>query len=62
MNDKEFGGLIVRLINKEDLSREETKKAFSVILRDETTEMQQGAFLAALCAKGETEMVKREGV
>jgi len=55
MNDKEFGGLIVRLINKEDLSREETKKAFSVILRDETTEMQQGAFLAALCAKGETE-------
>ncbi len=54
MNDREFGQLIMRLINKENLTREETRDAFSVILEDKTTEMQQGAFLAALCSKGET--------
>lgn len=51
---KEFGGIITKLINKEDLSREEAKRAFLQIMANEQTEMQQGAFLAALTAKGET--------
>ncbi len=53
--EKQFGNYISRLIGKEDLSREETTSAFYTILNNETTEMQQGAFLAALTAKGETE-------
>jgi len=52
--DKLFGGLIMRLIQKENLSRDEARDAFSLILQDRTTAMQQGAFLAALAAKGET--------
>jgi len=53
--DQEFGNTITRLIRKESLSREDTREAFCCLLRNETTEMQQGAFLAALTAKGETE-------
>ena len=53
--DKNFGRTITRLIQGEDLSREEAREAFPEILKDETSEMQQGAFLAALAAKGETE-------
>ena len=52
--NRHFGTLITRLINKEDLSREEAREAFTTVLQNETTEMQQGAFLAALTAKGET--------
>ena len=53
--DKDFGMWITRLIQKQDLGRQESKAAFHTILKNETTEMQQGAFLAALTAKGETE-------
>ncbi len=53
--DKSFGAIITRLIDKQDLSREATRKAFEQLLTDGTTAMQQGAFLAALRAKGETE-------
>lgn len=53
--NREFGGLITRLVQKEDLSRKEAKGAFYTILKNETTDMQQGAFLAAMTAKGETE-------
>ncbi len=53
--DKDFGMFITRLIQKENLSRRESKQAFYTILEDQTSELQQGAFLAALCAKGETE-------
>ena len=53
--DRDFGHIITRLIKREDLTREATKQAFFTILNNETTEMQQGAFLAALTAKGETE-------
>ncbi|BBO83695.1 anthranilate phosphoribosyltransferase [Desulfosarcina ovata subsp. sediminis] len=53
--DKTFGALITRLIDKTDLTRDEARDAFTVILNDNTTAMQQGAFLAALRAKGETE-------
>ena len=52
--DRLFGSLITRLIQKENLSREEARDAFSQVLQDRTTAMQQGAFLAALAAKGET--------
>ena len=53
--DKTFGAVITRLIDKQDLSRQEARDAFEQILQDGTTAMQQGAFLAALRAKGETE-------
>lgn len=54
-SDKTFGKFITRLIQKECLSREESYTAFSTLLKNETSEIQQGAFLAALTAKGETE-------
>lgn len=53
-SDKAFGVTISKLINKIDLTRTEAKNAFSIVLNNKTTEMQQGAFLAALVAKGET--------
>ena len=52
--NRDFGSLITRLIAGEDLSREEAKRAFLTVLENSTTDMQQGAFLAALTAKGET--------
>ncbi len=52
--NRAFGALITRLINKDNLSREEAYSAFSTILSNTTTELQQGAFLSALTAKGET--------
>lgn len=52
--DKAFGAVITRLINKENLSRNEAYEAFSTVLGNATTDIQQGAFLAALAAKGET--------
>jgi len=54
LNIRDFAKSITRLINKENLTREEAFNAFSVILNNETSEMQQGAFLAALSSKGET--------
>ncbi len=53
-NDRAFGAVITRLINKENLSRQEAFDAFTAILSNTTTDLQQGAFLAALTAKGET--------
>ncbi len=52
--NKAFGALITRLINKESLTRQEAHEAFCTILNNQTTPMQQGAFLSALTAKGET--------
>ncbi len=49
-----FGAIVSRLIKKEHLTREEAFNAFTIILRNETTPLQQNAFLAALTAKGET--------
>lgn len=54
--NKEFGALITRLIQKENLTRQEARQAFTTVLNNETSQMQQGAFLAALTAKGETAM------
>jgi anthranilate phosphoribosyltransferase len=53
--DRQFGALIMRLIRKENLTRSQSRDAFCTILEDGTSEMQQGAFLSALAAKGETE-------
>lgn len=54
--NKKFGALITRLINRENLTRKQASQAFITILNNQTNEMQQGAFLAALAAKGETAM------
>jgi anthranilate phosphoribosyltransferase len=54
--NKEFGALITRLIQKDNLTRQEARQAFITVLNNGTNEMQQGAFLAALTAKGETAM------
>lgn len=52
--NREFGAVITRLIQKEPLTRKESERAFISLLTNQVTEMQQGAFLAALTAKGET--------
>lgn len=52
--NREFGNIITRLIQKDDLTRTEARQAFTTVLNNQITEMQQGAFLAALTAKGET--------
>ena len=52
--NRQFGQIITRLIGRENLSREESFSAFCMILNNEVTDMQQGAFLAALTGKGET--------
>jgi len=49
-----FGRLVVRLQQREDLSREETREAYRAIWRNEQPELHQGAFIAALKCKGET--------
>ncbi|MES0329738.1 MAG: anthranilate phosphoribosyltransferase, partial [Dehalococcoidales bacterium] len=51
---KSFGGKIATLINGQDLSREEAREMFSQVLLNKQPDLQQGAFLAALTAKGET--------
>lgn len=50
----EIGTYINRLIAGRDLTREETVWAGERIVNNEATEIQQGAFLAALTAKGPT--------
>jgi len=52
--NREFGAIITRLIKKENLNRDTAKDAFISVLNNDVTDMQQGAFLAALAAKGET--------
>jgi anthranilate phosphoribosyltransferase len=52
--NRALGQLITRLINKEDLDQEESFTAFCQVLGNEVSDMQQGAFLAALTAKGES--------
>ncbi|MHC4872237.1 MAG: anthranilate phosphoribosyltransferase [Planctomycetota bacterium] len=53
-NLKQFGTNIQRLINKENLSREETYQMFCEVLEGTQPDLQQGAFLSALVSKGET--------
>jgi anthranilate phosphoribosyltransferase len=49
-----FGWQIQNLINGKDLTRAESYAMFRQILGDAQPDLQQGAFLAALAAKGET--------
>jgi anthranilate phosphoribosyltransferase len=49
-----FGSRIQRLMDKKDLDRATTREMFDHVLNGEQPELQQGAFLAALAAKGET--------
>ncbi len=49
-----FGKAIQKLIGREDLSETETYEQFREILENRQPDLQQGAFLAALVAKGET--------
>ncbi len=53
-SNKTFGVLISRIIKGENLNEEESFRAFSQVLNNEINDMQQGAFLATLTAKGET--------
>ncbi len=52
--NRAMGQIITRLINKDNLSLQESHAAFCQVLSNEVSDMQQGAFLAALTAKGET--------
>ncbi len=49
-----FGWQIQKLINGQDLTRAESYAMFRQVLDDAQPDLQQGAFLAALAAKGET--------
>lgn len=51
---RDFGWKIQRLIEKKDLTRNESYDMFRQILENCQPDIQQGAFLAALAAKGET--------
>jgi len=49
-----FGTGIQQLINRENLTRNETARMFREVLLSRQPDLHQGAFLAALAAKGET--------
>lgn len=51
---REFGQNIQRLIEKQDLSRQACHAMFRQLMENSQPDLQQGAFLAALAAKGET--------
>jgi anthranilate phosphoribosyltransferase len=51
---KDFGANVQKLIDKCNLSAKESYGMFREVLLNEQPELQQGAFLAALVAKGET--------
>jgi anthranilate phosphoribosyltransferase len=51
---KQFGAQVQRLIQGEDLQREETHALFVELLQGGQPDLQAGALLAALVAKGET--------
>lgn len=51
---KVFSRQVAALIRGKDLTRDEARNMFRQVLLDEQPDLQQGAFLAALTAKGET--------
>jgi anthranilate phosphoribosyltransferase len=51
---KRFGAQVQRLIERKNLTEEEIYSMFGEALLNEQPDLQQGAFLAALAAKGET--------
>ncbi len=54
MTEKEFGAYITKLVHKIDLTRAEATDCFRDMVWNAQSDMQQGAFLAAIAAKGET--------
>ena len=54
MDIKDFGANIQRLINGSDLDGDTAYAMFCDVLHNQQPDLQQGAFLAALVAKGET--------
>lgn len=52
--NQQLGLVIGRLIRGDNLSEQEAYDAFKMVLGNEVSDMQQGAFLAALTGKGET--------
>lgn len=54
MDVREFGAGITQLIGKQSMSRDQAKAMFIQVLMNKQPDLQQGAFLAALTAKGET--------
>ncbi len=51
---RNFGAIVVRLTRGENISREEARECWRQICEEEQSDLQQGAFIAALKAKGET--------
>lgn len=51
---REFGARVVRLTRGENLTREEARDCWRQICDEEQSELQQGGFIGALKAKGET--------
>lgn len=49
-----FGGIIARLIAKQNITREEARDCWRQICEEQQCDLQQGAFIAALKAKPET--------
>jgi anthranilate phosphoribosyltransferase len=54
MTAEQFGGQIQLLIQKQHMTREQSYVMFRELMLDQQSQLQQGAFLAALVAKGET--------
>jgi len=54
MSPEQFGVQIQSLIQKQHLTREQSYRMFRELMLDQQSPLQQGAFLAALTAKGET--------
>jgi anthranilate phosphoribosyltransferase len=50
--NRQLGSIITRLIDKNELSQDESYEAFCMVLNNEVSDMQQGGFLAALTSKG----------
>jgi len=51
---EEFGAYVQQVLERKDLNRAESYRMFRELLRNTQPDLQQGAFLAALKAKGET--------
>jgi len=51
---RRFGAIVVRLIRGENISREEARECWRQVCEEEQSDLQQGAFIGALKAKGET--------
>ena len=51
---REFGAIVVRLTQGQDITREEARECWRQICEEEQSDLQQGGFIGALKAKPET--------